>query len=222
MRVRTLLAAVVTLPAILAAQPAQSPALSPALRPAPRFGVLAGASIATLAGDPVEEWDSRTGFVAGATLTLPLTSVVAFQPEVLFAQKGARISEDGFTATFKLAYVEVPLLLRVDVPTTGAVRPHLFAGPALAFKASCDVEASGAGVSASRPCRDIANEEEGDDLRSFDAGLMLGGALGVDFGARRLNVGARYTLGLTKLVAEDDVKNRAITVYGSLDFPMRR
>ena len=216
-RVRTLLAATVTLSAPLGAQP------TAAARPAPRFGVLAGASIATLAGDPVEEWDSRTGFVAGGTLTLPLTSVVSFQPEVLFAQKGARISEGGFTATFKLDYVEVPLLLRVDVPTTGGMlRPHLLAGPALAFRASCDVEASGGGVSASRPCRDIAHEEGEDDLRSFDAGLLLGGALGFDFGGRRLNVGARYTLGLTKLVSGDDVRNRAITLYGSLDFPMGR
>ncbi|GLC24485.1 porin family protein [Roseisolibacter agri] len=219
MRVRTLLAATVTLSATLVAPIAAQPVA----RPAPRLGVLAGASIATLSGDPVDEWGNRTGFVAGAALTVPLTSVVSFQPEVLFAQKGAALSEDGFTATFKLDYVEVPLLLRVDMPTTGsAVRPHLFAGPALAFKASCDVEASGQGVSASRPCRDIANEEDEEDLKSFDAGLMLGGALGFDIGRQRLNVGARYTLGLTKLVSADDVRNRAITLYGSLDFPLGR
>ena len=218
MRVRALLATAAALATSGAPLAAQSP-----LRPAPRLGVLAGASVATLVGDPVEEWGSRTGFVVGGTLTLPLTSVVSFQPEVLLAQKGARLSEDGLTATFKLAYVEVPLLLRVDVPTTGgAVRPHLYVGPALAFKASCEVEASGEGVSATRSCRDIADDEGDEDLKSFDAGLTFGGALGFALGRQRLNVGARYTLGLTTLVSDDDVKNRALTIYGSVDFPIGR
>jgi len=194
-------------------------------RPAPRFGLMAGVSIASLSGDDTEDLDSRTGFVAGGTLTLPLTALVSFQPELLYAQKGAKASESGFSATIKLDYIEVPLLLRVDVPTTGStVRPHFYAGPAVAFKARCDLEASGSGIDASQSCSDAAAEDDGEDVKSVDAGLVLGGGLGFDLGRQRLNVGARYNLGLLNIAPEGQAttRTRALTIYGSLDFPIGR
>lgn len=193
-------------------------------RPAPRVGIMAGVNIARLSGDDDEGVDNRTAFVGGVTLTLPFTPTVSFQPELLFAQKGAKVSESGFSAEVTLNYLEVPLLLRFDVPTTGAsVFPHVYAGPALGLKLSCDFEVSGGGVNASQSCASLA-DEDGEDVKSFDAGVVLGGGLGFDLGGRRLNIGARYNFGVYNIAPDGggDTKNRAITIYGSLEFPMGR
>ncbi len=51
---------------------------------------------------------------------------------------------------------------------------------------------------------------------------VAGGQLGFDLGGQRVAVGARYTLGFTKLSPDADTKNRAFAVYGSVEFPFGR
>jgi hypothetical protein len=92
----------------------------------------------------------------------------------------------------------------------------------VAFKATCDIDVSGGGVSASESCADLADEEGGGNVKSVDAGLVLGGGLGFDLGRQRLTVGARYNLGLLNIAEDGDVRTRTITIYGSLDFPFGR
>ena len=59
-----------------------------------------------------EGFDSTTksGFAAGGFVSIGINDLFSIQPEVLFVQKGAKLTEDGDEATLKLNYVEVPIL----------------------------------------------------------------------------------------------------------------
>lgn len=78
----------------------------------------------------------RKGIVAGGFATIPLTDRVAFQPEVLYTQKGLEFKESDFTNEFKVHtdYVDVPLLFRFQQATGRGV--YALAGPSLNFNVS--------------------------------------------------------------------------------------
>ena len=197
---------------------AQAP-LAPA--PTTRFGVMAGVNVADVTD--LADSDSRTGFVGGIYLTLPLGSTTSFQPELLFAQRGATARADldadlPSEIDVKLNYVEVPLLLRVDIPVQSrGIRPHLFAGPSLAFNTACSFE--GGGESA-----DCDQELGLFESNTFELGAMIGGGIAFPvMGTRRLGVGVRYTFGLTEVfknTANVDPRNRTLAVYGTFDVPV--
>src|SRR5688572_8077351 len=93
-------------------------------------GVKGGLNLADISFDPDEDdddcCDMKAGFVAGVFANFG-TEMVSFQPELLYSMKGGKGSDDS---KFKLNVVEVPLLLRADLPTGGSVRPFVVVGPA--------------------------------------------------------------------------------------------
>ena len=84
-------------------------------------GLQAGVTVSTVSsyrsGPPEEAFGSafRSGGTAGGFVTVPLRGTIAFQPEVLFTQKGAMLTDpqrSAAVASTRLTYLEVPLLLR--------------------------------------------------------------------------------------------------------------
>jgi len=190
-----------------------------------RFGVTAGMNIAKLSGADGGIVDNRTGFLAGGLVVIPVGRNFAFQPEILFATKGAAASDSGFTGSMKLQYVEVPVILRLDVPTSGKIKPFAYAGPAFALKTGCAFEGSGGGVSASVDCDQLFGQigDPGDfSFRSADVGGLVGGGLAFDVGGRLFTVGARYEVGLVSIFQNDDAKNRVLSFLGTFEWPFHR
>ncbi len=79
--------------------------------PAPQIGVEGGFNVASLNGPVGDVYASRLGFVGGAFLNLPLGPTLAFQPELLYEQKGGQVNGNPY----RLDYVEVPVLLDVSL-----------------------------------------------------------------------------------------------------------
>lgn len=160
------------------------------------FGGKAGISISKITGDDADGLDSRTGFAIGGYLEFPVSPSVAFRPEAMYIQKGAKEDLLGVDMTFELDYIEVPLLLVVKIPTeTGGVTPEFFAGPAIGMNMTAKVSGEYQGDSESI---DI------DNAKSMDLGVTFGGGAAFKVGAaNKLTIDVRYTLGLTKLF--DDV-----------------
>ena len=151
------------------------------------------------------------GFNAGVYATLPISDFIAIQPEILYTTKGAELDYnnafvDG-NAKFKLNYIEVPLLVRVNITKNFNVH----AGGYASYLVSSKVTGDG----------DINFDEaiDTDDLNKFDAGLSAG--VGVDFNP--ISVGLRYNYGLTTVGKErtvagttytfPDAKNSNLTLY---------
>jgi Outer membrane protein beta-barrel domain len=187
-----------------------------------RLGLLAGANFARVGGKDVDDVGTRTGFVGGAYLAIPIAPAVVLRPELLYTMKGAKATGSD-AATVKLDYVEAPVLVQWDVPTTSAVRPHLYAGPGFGFRTKCEVSASSGGATDSASCDDINRQADAEliDFKSFDFGLLVGGGVGFALGRQTLTVGARYELGLTKIASDSDAKHRVLSLVGSLEVPLR-
>jgi hypothetical protein len=182
------------------------------------FGFKGGVNIATYGGDDVEDLDSRTGIIVGGSFAFNLSPRFSIQPELLYAMKGAKDSDEFGTLTVKHDFIEIPVLARLKIPMApgSSLRPSVFAGPALGIELSCDLEGEDEGVSMSASCSDF-----GVDTKSTDFGLVFGGELGLDRGGMRIGLEARYNLGLTSILdveGDSDIKNRAFSIMGTIAF----
>jgi len=187
-----------------------------------RFGVTGGMNMSKLSGtNGIAE--NRTGYLLGGLVVIPIARNIAFQPEILFATKGANASDTlGASGGLKLQYVEVPAVLRFDIPTSGKIKPFAYAGPAFSLKTGCAFEGSAQGVSASVDCDTFFGQigDPGDfKFRSGDVGGLVGGGLALDVGGRLLTVGARYEVGFVSIFANDDSKNRVLSFVGTVEWP---
>jgi hypothetical protein len=181
-------------------------------------GAEVGYSRADLGGADASGIRARQGAITGVYLAAPLGRSLSLRPELLFALKGGRTEvslEDGSIVTLDidLAYIELPLLARVTLPT-GRIRPVLFAGPTTGFQIGCDLQV----ITATETVRSSCNEVGVTIFRSFDYGVV--GGAGVEFGWAQsaLSLEARYTAGLRSIVDGVSVHNRAFDVVLALTF----
>jgi len=161
-----------------------------------KTGLRIGATFMTIGGDDApSDLDRRTGLMAGGFVVFDVAGPLALQPELNYIQKGA---ESGGTTT-KLGYIELPLLLKVQAPSSGPVSPNLFLGPTAALNVNAEEETSSGTT-------DIS-----DDVRSGELGLMVGVGVDAALGVGTLLVDARYGLGLTSLDEDDDIAETDIS-----------
>lgn len=181
----------------------------------------AGASIATLGGDDVTDADSRTGLNVGGGLTFGLSENLGVLVGATYAQKGATATGDGAEITFKIDYLEIPVLLQLGVPTSGSISPRFFIGPAVGAEIGCEVEGTEGGVTVSADCSDF-----GAPVKSVDIGAMGGAGLSMSTGgAMSITLDVFYNLGLSTIddtSNPDDVKNRAWSILGGVSIPVGR
>ena len=139
------------------------------------------------------------GFNAGVYATLPISDFVAIQPEVLFTTRGSKLEYNSDIASgdakFKLNYIEVPLLVRVNITKNF----NLQAGGYASYLVSSKLTGDGAA--------DFDEDIDTDDLNKFDAGIVAG--VGVDFSP--ISMGDRYHSGLTTICKERTVLGKTYT-----------
>jgi len=186
----------------------------------PTFGIMGGVNLAKISGDDVGSADNRTGFLGGVFLTVHLTNTFAIQPEAIYSQRGASDnSEPGVNVTFKLDYIDVPVLLRFDVPVAGPIRPFLLAGPAFGLQTSCAVGVKGDGASMSVDCDRLGEAAEVQfEKKTFDLSGVVGAGLDFRVGGRTLMLGARYQHGFSDVMEDVSVRNRTWSVVAGLGF----
>lgn len=178
-------------------------ATSPAFAEGMMAGVKGGLNFANLIGDNVEEAASKTSFVGGAFLCYPLTEIFAIQPELLFTMKGAKNEDSEDDESWNINYIEIPILLKVALPTEGNVDPSLYVGPGFGFLLSSKVSNGGE--------RDLKDETEG-----FDIGLIVGAGVDYQLEAGALSLEARYEVGMTTLAKEEDDSGEKLDINNSV------
>ena len=75
----------------------------------------------------------RDGFAAGISLA-NTRSLLGFGVEGLYAQRG--VASSSGPDSRKLDYIDVPVYLRVNLPTPG-IAPYAYAGPQVSFELHC-------------------------------------------------------------------------------------
>lgn len=215
MPLRSLHACILLL-ALPTALPAQREAFVPRRRAA--VGAEVGYSRTTLGGPDANGLRSRQGAISGIFLQAPLGGPFSLRPELLFALKGGRAQatvEGGGTAQLdiELAYLELPLLLRVGLPR-GRFRPMIFAGPAGALQIGCDLQLIGP----DQPVRSTCDAADFTVFRELDFSYVVGGGLEVRWPQSALSLEGRYTGGLRSVLEGFDVRNRGFGVVLALTF----
>lgn len=175
------------------------------------LGVKLGYNSANFYGDSptLDESSAKGGLCGGVFKSTGLLGLVAIQPELLYTQKGSKIEGDyqGQAATFtwKLDYLEVPLLVKLTPPIPAALKPSIYAGPVGAFKLS---------HSATREYNETTEEYELDDIKSFDYGAAFGISLDLGFPVGKLVFDVRYTRGMASIddsADPEDIKNQVFS-----------
>lgn len=171
-------------------------------------GPMGGVSIFTFSGSDASEFgdlgadvskSNRVGFLVGAFAEFEIGDVLSLEPQLLWVQKGAKYNVDvtgaSGSATIKLDYVQIPVLLKAEYRQEGKdLAPSVFAGPAVGFKTSCSVNIEADGASGSQDC-------DSDAVNGTEWSVIFG--LGLDY--KRIVFQARYDLGLSGVPQDSDV-----------------
>jgi hypothetical protein len=180
----------------------------------PKFGVKGGFNFSNLYTENVDDTNVLMGFNLGVFAKLPITNSIAIEPELYYTTKGAEVIYNttfvSGTSRFKLNYIEVPILLVLNVTENF----NIHAGPYVAYLVSAKTTNESDGGTF-----DFENDLNTDDYNTFDAGIAAG--IGVDI--KSLSFGIRYNYGLTKVGKErnysgtnytfPDAKNSVLNVY---------
>lgn len=156
-------------------------------------GIKAGMNLADLPGD-FDNTNMRAGLVVGAWANINL-GMFDIQPELLYSMKGAKL-KGGIEVDHKYNYLEIPILVKYNLPFPGALKPNLYTGPSFSILMSAKANAGDGDA-------DIK-----DYLKSVDYSIIFGAGVMMDMQAYVLTFDARYNLGLT------DVNDSITDIYG--------
>jgi len=169
------------------------------------LGIKAGASLTNFVGaDAKDVYDNRFGFHAGVFANIGLTKLVAFQPELLYSQKGAKTN--AVDINYRLHYIDVPLAFHLN--TDGF---FFELGPQVGFLAAAKLESGNASV----------------DIKSYktvDFGYLAGLGYQMKYG---LGLGLRYNGAFTNfpesatvgnVTLQNRVRNSAFQLYATYSF----
>ncbi|MFB6247174.1 MAG: porin family protein [Salinibacter sp.] len=112
---RRLLGSCLLLSVLLGAPPASA-------QLSPQFGVALGVNIATLSAPA--DVGTRQMASGGVVVRLGLPGPLSLEPQLLLSQKGTTVQGGGGSIRYGAGYLNLPLLLRVDGPSLGAVSPY--------------------------------------------------------------------------------------------------
>lgn len=142
------------------------------------LGLKAGASLTNLTGADAIANDYRFGFHGGVFANIGLTPLFAFQPELLYSQKGGNY-KNVTDASLRLHYIDVPLAFHVN---TGGL--FFEAGPQVGFLVSAKAQSGSVST-------DVKN-----NYNTVDFGYLFGLGYQLKHG---LGVGLRYNGAFTNV-----------------------
>lgn len=158
-----------------------------------KFGVIGGINFSNLYTKDASTADMIFGFNLGVFAKMPTTGILSIQPELFLTKKGASVTYNSLlvdgTANFNLTYLELPVLSLLKVSD----HINLQFGPYVSYLI--------AGKVTNMANIHLFNFEQNIDASNYnriDAGLILG--MGVE--VHSMNMGVRYSYGLTKIGKE--------------------
>lgn len=174
------------------------------------FGVKGGVTRTDIVGDDTSDLSYKSGAAFGTFLSLKVNRFFVLQPEVMYAQMGA--NADAYSTGFlgesvqtslRFHYLELPVLVKFVVPSSGNLNPAVYLGPALNVKLRATAHQELLGNS---------QDQKIGNIKSTDVSLVMG--FGGDFQMYstrvvldfRLNIGlGRFTSVVDQTGMQDDI-----------------
>jgi hypothetical protein len=160
-----------------------------------KFGVKAGAALSTLhisGSGSAPPLKMQLGRSEGIFLLIPMGKALAFQPEVSYVHKGARLDTGGSDTHMAIManYIDIQPLVKIRMGASNApARFGLLVGPQLGIKTQIreqEWDSTSGGYT-------VATSSE---AKSIDFGVV--GGVGVDL--KKVTIDVRYDLGLTNIL----------------------
>jgi len=177
-------------------------------------GIKGGFSLAKIVETPPFGWENLPFFVGGLSFEGGL-GFISIQPEVLYVRMGGKVvidADNGLENRFD--YLQVPVLIKVNVIPAGPIRPFLAAGGygAYLIKAQGALEVAGVTTKA-----DLT-----ENYGRYDYGVVGAAGLAFKLPGISLSVEGRYNYGLMNIwkdpVAGESSKNRSLMALVGLSF----
>ncbi len=200
-----------------------------------QLGLRGGINLSKFVGADATGAEEVMGLNAGFSVRLINIGPVSIVPEIYYAEKGTRFSDqiralqtfnpdltpgiDNYELEFNLAYIEVPVLLRLNLPflSTNVVHPYIGAGPVFAWRIECNFSFTSGDVEVTaRDCADRNFPDAETAFKEADRGYVINS--GIDFQVPfigTLTLDARYTRGLERVresAINNDIQNQSFTL----------
>ncbi|WP_266362414.1 porin family protein [Tellurirhabdus rosea] len=169
-------------------------------------------------------------------LEAPISDRVAFRAEAQYIQKGFVINEDlnfnignipipfGARVSYQTHYVEVPLLLKVNL-NEGPVQAYVLAGGAAGYAVDGRIRTRASGLFRTQNV-DIPLNTSSGLFNQWDFSAIGGLGVSGEVGAGRLFLEARYQHGFSRNydlpVVQMPIRNRGVNVSVGYSFPLSR
>ncbi len=213
-----------------------------------QFGIRGGVSLNDFFGDGIGNTEQTGKLSYGISVGLIRIGSFQIMAEGYYRQKGAGWSAldalntgggpvaldsmqlaglvaggdlTGQMLEFGLDYIEVPVLLRWNLPIfAGRLRPYLNGGPAFGWRVNCGVTiavtAGAGGDPTESDCQDLTQENLTETLKDYELGMVVGGGLdvGVLGGMGAITLDFRLTRGLSRISEGQtgpEVRNQAFS-----------
>ncbi len=189
------------------------------------LGITGGVNIASFNG--IKNASTKNGMIIGGFINYGFIGGVSLQPEVLFSVKGASatVSPDNGSIlgqlpehySWTLNYIEVPILLKMDVLDVPIlpVNVDIFAGPDFAFNVGSKYETTFGGVT--------TTTDGSGETHPFDFNIAVGGGPNINLGTVNIGAEVRYTFGTGPVFKNSlptkpfaDVKNGTWSIMASV------
>ena len=166
----------------------------------PKFGARGGLNLATLSTENAQD-NILVGFDLGLFAKLPITKYFAFQPEVNFSMKGAKVEYNNIfvtgSAKYIFNYLEVPVLGVINLTDNLSIQ----GGPYFAYLLSGSTKND-----ATNNLFDFENSINPDNYNRLDIGAAIGASINIE----RIGLGIRYSRGFSTIGKESTVSNTSI------------
>lgn len=179
---------------------------------------------------PFDEGDVRTGAIGGVAFGVHASDRFTLQAEFLYVRKGSEVRPEGrvvpsvpqsFISSrlsyVSLDYLDIPILLRADVPSRAWARGKVFAGPVVSYLISAQRVTNTSGTSGNA---EISKENIRGDIRKIDFSVVLGGGFDFPTGPVSITTELRLTVGLRDLAWNNDKTNNVISAMLGFSLPI--
>ena len=151
-----------------------------------------------------DDADPRIGLAAGAEFEYGLTDNIGLSAGVLYSMQGFKTTEEGVDCTWKLDFLNVPILANFYVAKGFAVKLGVQPG----FKLSSKAKFKGSGAS-----KEVEVE---DGVKSVDLSIPVG----LSYQYQNIVFDARYNWGVTKIVDDVDSKHSVFQITVGYKFSL--
>lgn len=168
-----------------------------------RIGIKGGMNFSKLITKDADNTKILNSFNLGVYAKLPVAKHIALQPELYYTPKGGEITYKGNvingTALFNFRYLEVPLMIVVNITDNFNVQ----IGPYASFLLSSKVT----NVSDNN-LFDFEKNIDASDNNKLDIGIAIGAGIDVSI----ISLGFRYNYGFNKVVNEKTFLGASYTI----------